>query len=222
MEKSEIKHQTTVNKSTTSTLPCISIYVEPSEDSNHTTSKLCNEGTATNESRETTATAESKLKNEEETIKKDGAKEEEEEKSVKMMKCKSMQNMRLQGAAAAALILDDRYRQNLTQFNNTHSPLVAASAANNQFHIPVKLVDSSSSSSSNRLRHAVNYRKCLSRVNLNLYQNENSSIVHSSSQHEPDVCSQKPVVVLKNNKLVKLNPIRGAKVIYINHLYYNV
>lgn len=114
------------------------------------------------------------------------------EEANKMMKCKSMQNMKL----TSSLKETERYKQNLSQFNNNANCLFTNALT------PIK-------SDTIRLR---NYRKCLSRVNLNLYQNP---VVNSSTRPaDKDNYSAQSQSITNNfsPKLVKINPIRGAKV----------
>lgn len=182
MEKGEVKNPLVTN-SKKSSAPRISIYVDNGQENieyENSTRIIDDETNITKSS--------------------------DENMSTKMMKCHSMQNMRSPVVASTTgptNMENDRYKQNLSQFNSNYYYCAA-----NQM-IPVK-------TDAVRLKHGAAYRKCLSRVNLNLYQNNSNvcspsaTIVHSNSQQENDVAAAR---VLVNPKIVKINPNRYSKVI---------
>ena len=182
MEKGEVKNPLLTN-SKKSSAPRISIYVDNGQENieyENSTRIIDDETNITKSS--------------------------DENMSTKMMKCHSMQNMRspvVTSTSGSTNMENDRYKQNLSQFNSNYYYCAA-----NQM-IPVK-------TDAVRLKHGAAYRKCLSRVNLNLYQNNSNvcspsaTIVHSNSQQENDVAAAR---VLVNPKIVKINPNRYSKVI---------
>lgn len=155
----------------------------------------------------------------------------------KMIKCKSMQNMKLVNNSNnnnnGGLIENERYKQNLDQFNNGNTnnlenSLSVLRATNggtitNQV-IPVINSNMSHTKTTTTMHHHAivpNYRKCLSRVNLNLYTSATPMMVHSSSHHDDAAASGAADDDNDTNqrhpgsnkpKFIKVNPIRAVKV----------
>lgn len=225
MEKSsDIKLLNKAPPGPSPTSPCISIYIDDST-SKTTTNKTKSDLSGT--------TAAHENNNDDNS----SSHQEEDEKMLmansnnKMIKCKSMQNMKLVSSGSLGVENAQRYKQNLDQFNT---------ALHHCQIIPMKVSASGASQAADRTirnrvlaanggaggLNTVNYRKCLSRVNLNLYQTPppppslSSAMVHSSSQHEtnqrlhnnPNDPTQQSTNLVATSKLVKINPIRGVKV----------
>ena len=193
MEKSsDIKLLNKAPPGPSPTSPCISIYIDDStsKTTNNTKSDLSD-----------TAAADENHNDD-----KSSSHQEEDEKmlmansnSNKMIKCKSMQNMKL--VSSGGVENAQRYKQNLDQFNNNTTAL--------HHHcqiIPMKVSASGGASQAadrtirNRVLAAnggvvgagglntVNYRKCLSRVNLNLYQTPPPPPVSYTHLTLPTIC----------------------------------
>lgn len=143
-------------KSSLKSPPCISIYVDNSDDD-------CNNNHQLNI-------------------------DDQQNDENKIIKCKSMQNMKLSTRE------NDRYKQNLLQFNNQNSS---------------KLPNAADFIRHNQTQPS-NYRKCLSRVNLNLYQ-----MSTPTNNNNNDKLSQESALKPHTNpKIIKLNQTnaRGLKV----------
>ena len=122
-----------------------------------------------------------------------------------------MQNMKLVNntttTTTSLIENEERYKHNLDQFNGTTNAKVMPIKAYNMLTSAASPVIPAPSNGLG----SMNYRKCLSRVNLNLYHQNSPLMVHSSSQHN-NKNEQSSANLLVTPKIIKINSTRGVKV----------